>query len=134
MPKPVITSVDDFLQQLDLPLRAVVEALRLSILAAAPTVAEQIKWNSPSFYYTGPMAPFEAREYRRDIVVLNLHRGHPLLVFPTGAGISDATGLLEGSYTDGRRLIQIRDLAEAQAKAAGLQQVVRAWLALVEPA
>ncbi|MCR5888292.1 DUF1801 domain-containing protein [Hymenobacter sp. J193] len=133
MPKPAAT-VEEFLRQLDAPLRAVVESLRQTLLAADPAVGEQIKWNSPSFYYTGPMAPFDPKEYRRDIVVLNLHRSHPLLVFPTGATIPDPTGLLEGTYADGRRLVPIRDLADAQAKAATLQQVVRAWLERVEPA
>ncbi|UOQ53538.1 hypothetical protein [Hymenobacter cellulosivorans] len=59
---------------------------------AYPAVAEQIKWNSPSFYYTGLIAPFDPKEYRRDIVVVNLHRGHALLVFATDATIPDPGG------------------------------------------
>jgi len=133
MPKPAAT-VPEYLSLLDPALRAVVEALRTTILGADPAVGEQIKWNSPSFYYTGPMAPFDPKEYRRDIVVLNLHRSHPLLVFPTGARVPDPAGLLEGKYADGRRLVPVRDLADAQAKAAALTAVVRAWLALVERA
>jgi hypothetical protein len=110
----------------------VVEAVREVILGADAEIGEQIKWNSPSFYYTGAMRPFDPREYKRDIVVLNLHRGYPLLVFPTGANVPDPANLLEGKYPDGRRLVKIHDLPDVEAKADALQQVVRAWLALIE--
>ncbi|MBO2009777.1 DUF1801 domain-containing protein [Hymenobacter negativus] len=99
------------------------EAVRQSILVTDPTIGEQIKWNSPSFYYTGEMPPFDPKEYRRDIVVMNLHRGYLLLVFPTGAAIAP-NSLLEESYADRRRLVAIRNLAGAQAKANGLQQIL----------
>lgn len=110
-----------------------ITALRTIILAADPRVAEQVKWNSPAFYYTGPMVPFNPKEYKRDIVVLNLRaKDHVLLVFPTGARINDPSGLLQGDYTDGRRMIKIHSPEEAQAHAEALQTIIRNWLAGVE--
>lgn len=133
MPKSVPTTVDEYLLQLEEPLRTVVELLRQTILSTDKSISEQVKWNSPSFYYCGNLpATADPKQYPRDIVVLNLHRGYPLLVFPTGARLPDPAGLLEGQYTDGRRLLTIRDLPDAQAKAAALQQVLRQWLATVE--
>jgi hypothetical protein len=94
----------------------VVEYLRQTILSTHPEIAEQIKWNSPAFYYTGEMAPFDPKEYKRDLIVMNLHKGRTLLVLPTGAKLTDNSGTLEGNYKDGRRLIAIKDLADAKAK------------------
>ncbi|MGB8193925.1 MAG: DUF1801 domain-containing protein, partial [Chitinophagaceae bacterium] len=91
--------VTQHIQKLDPAIAPVVEAIRQIILLADKEIAEQIKWNSPSFYYTGEMKPFDPKEYKRDIVVLNLHKGNILLVFPTGARIKDTTGFLEGNYT-----------------------------------
>lgn len=125
-------TVSEFIQKLDKPLAEVVEAVRQLMLSTDPEVAEQIKWNSPSFYYTGEMKPFNPKEYKRDIAVLNLHRGHVLMVFPSGANVPDTSGLLEGDYKDGRRMVTFPDMAAVQAKASALQEVVRAWLQLVE--
>lgn len=131
MPKPAPT-VDEYLLRLDPPLRATVEVLRRIILGTDARIGEQIKWNSPSFYYRGELpADADPKQYPRDIVVLNLHRGYPLLVFPTGARIPDATGLLEGTYPDGRRLVTIADVAAAESKAEALQRVLRQWLSTV---
>jgi len=115
------------------PLADVMQALRDVILATDPTIAEQVKWNAPAFYYSGAMAAFDAKEYKRDIVVFNLRKDdHILLVFPTGATINDATGLLEGSYTDGRRLVTITGMEDLEAKRQNLQAVIKQWLALVK--
>ncbi|RTQ44713.1 DUF1801 domain-containing protein [Hymenobacter gummosus] len=126
------STLDEYLHQLEPALRATVEALRRIILSTHAAIGEQVKWNSPSFYYRGALpASADPKQYPCDIVVLNLHRGYPLLVFPTGARIPDAAGVLEGSYPDGRRLLPIRDAAEAEAKAETLQHLLRQWLATV---
>lgn len=120
------------IQSLDASVAATVTALRNIILSTDTEIGEQIKWNSPSFYYTGAMKPFDPKEYKRDLVVMNLHRGQIMLVFPTGARITDNTGLLEGSYTDGRRIAKFRDLEDVQARSGALQSVIRDWLRTVE--
>lgn len=109
------------------------EALRQVILKTDKEIAEQIKWNAPSFYYNGEMKAFDAKEYKRDIVVYNLHKkDYVLLVFPTGAKINDGSGLLEGDYKDGRRLAKIFDLKDLKTKEKNLQKVIKEWLSQVE--
>jgi hypothetical protein len=125
-------AVSAHIQKLDPAFAKSIETLRQSILGAGKEIGEQIKWNSPSFFYTGDMKAFNAKEYKRDIVVMNLHKENILLVFPTGATIDDSSGLLEGDYTDGRRLIRFRDLADIKAKSKALQQIIRKWLSQVE--
>ena len=124
--------VTEYIQKLDPELRKLVEAIREIILKTDKTISEEVKWNSPSFFYNGEMKPFSPKEYKRDIVVVNLHRGHPLLVFPTGAKVKDASGLLEGDYKDGRRLAKISDLKDLKSKEKALQQVIKAWLKQVD--
>ena len=135
MPKPTLTSqqqVTEHIQKLDPAIRDVVETLRQIILSTDSEIGEQIKWNNPSFYYTGDMAPFDPKEYKRDIAVMNLHKNRIMLVFPGGAKVNDTSGLLEGDYKDGRRLATFKDPDDVKAKAAALQQVIRKWLGLVE--
>jgi hypothetical protein len=125
--------VSELIEKMDHPWKEIVEFLCRTILDISSDISEQIKWNSPSFYYNGEMQPFDPKEYKRDLVVLNLHRNnHILMVFPTGAKITDTTGVLEGSYTDGRRMIKITSLEEAKTKAAHVETVIKVWLELVE--
>jgi hypothetical protein len=126
------STVDELIAQLEESTAAIVRSLRATLMALAPEVQEQIKWNSPSYSFTGELPPFNPKEYKRDIVVFNLHRRDGvLLVFPTGARIVDGSGLLTGNYADGRRLAHFPDLATAEARAADLQAVVRDWISRV---
>ena len=132
MAKANIT-VADYLNQLDHPLKNVVEALRKIMLATDKEIDEQIKWNSLSFCYTGEMKPFDPKEYKKDIVVFNLHKKElVLLVFPTGARIDDNTGLLEGKFTDGRKTAKFTGLDEVKLREEDLRAVLRQWLQTVE--
>lgn len=125
--------VADYFSKLNHPLKEVVETLREIILSVDPEIAEQIKWNSPAYYYTGEMKPFDPKEYKRDIIVFNLHKKeHILLVFPTGARISDPTGLLEGNFTDGRKVAKFVSPEEVSRRGEDLKTVIRLWLADVE--
>ncbi|TRW27380.1 DUF1801 domain-containing protein [Flavobacterium zepuense] len=115
------------------PLATTMQAIREVILSTDATVSEQIKWNAPAFYYNGAMAAFDAKEYKRDIVVFNLRKdNYILLIFPTGSVINDTTGILEGNYTDGRRMVAIHGEADFNTKKVALQQTIKLWLAQVE--
>ena len=124
--------VVSYLSNLNSPEAETVLFLRKVILEADSSIGEQIKWNSPSFYYTGDMKPFDPKTYKRDIVVINLHRGNLLLVFPTGDKIKGFDDFFEGNYPDGRRIAKIRNLDDAKAKAAVLQKVLQDWILLIE--
>ena len=124
--------VSNFIAILDDNLNEIVTLLRETILQTDVEIAEQIKWNSPSFYYKGEMKPFDPKEYKRDIVVLNLHRGNILLVLPTGAKVQNTYGVLEGNFPDTRKVIKILDKEDLLNKIAGIQNVIKEWLSLVE--
>ncbi|HRI62562.1 MAG TPA: DUF1801 domain-containing protein [Saprospiraceae bacterium] len=125
-------SVAALIQKLPPDFARLIEAIRQAILSVDAEIGEQIKWNSPSFFYTGPMKPFDPKTYKRDIAVLNLHKGFALLVFPTGETVKDVSEILEGNYTDGRRLVTIKDRTDFEHKEQELKKVIAAWLSLVE--
>lgn len=118
--------IDQHLATLEPSTKEIITNLREIILTINPLVAERIKWNSPSFYYTGEMETFDPKEYKRDLLVCNLHRGKILLVFPTGATIADT---IKGkNYPDGRKIIAIDDLADLKAKETAIEQIIINWL------
>lgn len=123
-------SVTEYIQKLDPDFARLIEAIRQLILSTDKVIGEQIKWNSPSFFYQGEMKPFDPKEYKRDIVVINSRKGVALLVFPTGAIINDDSGILEGQYTDGRRLVTFTSMNDVAAKGKDLQKVIKQWLKL----
>ena len=126
-------SVTQYIQKLDPALAQLAQNVRETIIACDNEVSEHIKWNSPAFYYTGEMKAFDPKEYKRDIVVFHIRKKPEiLLVFPTGASINDTTGILEGSYTDGRRMIIIKDTPDFENKKGALQTVIKQWLSQIE--
>jgi len=60
----------------------IIETIRQIILKTDKEIGEHIKWNNPSFYYTGEMKPFDPKEYKREIIVMNLFKERIMLVFP----------------------------------------------------
>jgi len=124
--------VSDLIKGLSPDFAETVAYLRQVILSTDQQISEQVKWNSPAFYYNGEMKSFDAKEYKRDLAVINVRKENVLIVFPTGAKIADTTGILEGNYTDGRRLASFTDLENAKKKSEDLQKVIRQWLSLVE--
>ena len=123
--------VSAHIAKLDEPTRKIVEALRKIILSTDTEIAEEIKWNAPSFYYTGDIKPFDPKEYRRHIIVMNLHK-RLLLVFPSGAKIDNASGLLTGDYKDGRRLVEVKTIEDVKEITPALQAAIKDWLSKVE--
>ncbi len=124
--------VSEHIQKLEPSVGQVVETLRQIILSTDPEISERIKWNNPSFYYTGEMKEFDPKEYKRDLIVMNLHKGRIMLVFPSGAKVNDQSGLLEGDYKDGRRIAIFKDQEDVLAKQGALQTVIKGWLELVD--
>ena len=124
--------VSEHIQKLEPAVAQVVETLRQVILSTDPEIGERIKWNNPSFYYTGETVEFDPKAYKRDLIVMNLHKSRIMLVFPSGAKVNDQSGLLEGDYKDGRRIAIFKDLEDVQAKQGALQKAILDWLKLVE--
>jgi hypothetical protein len=124
--------VTDHIKKLEPGLGKIIQTLRKIILSIDKEIGERIKWNNPSFYYTGEMKAFDPKEYKREIVVFNLYNGRILLVFPSGAKVNDKSGLLQGDYKDGRRIILFKDMKDVESKEKLLQDVIKQWLKLVD--
>lgn len=133
MPKLSDTQqVTDHIAQLEPQLGKVITYLRKVILSTDKIIGERIKWNNPSFYYTGEMKVFDPKEYKRELIVMNLHKGRIMLVFPSGAKVKDTSGLLTGDYKDGRRLVVFADLADVKSKEKQLKKVIKDWISLID--
>lgn len=126
-------AVQKFIDQTDHPLKEVMEAIRRIVLATDAEIEEQVKWNAPAFFYSGEMKDFDPKEYKRDILVFNIHKSDQiLLVFPTGARINNVSGLLQGNFPDGRKTVKYQTLDEVEKSASALQAAITDWLSKVE--
>src|SRR5689334_21597058 len=116
--------VDAYLNKLKHPLKEVVEALRKIILSTDKEIGEEIKWNAPTFFYSGEMRPFDPKDSKRYLVVFNLYQKNCIrLVFPSGAKVGDKTGFLQVDYKDGRRLAFFTNTTEVKVNKKVLQGV-----------
>jgi hypothetical protein len=125
-------AVTEHIKKLDPAVGKIVQTLRGIILSTDKEIGERVKWNNPSFYYTGEMKAFDPKEYKREMIVFNLYKNRIMLVFPSGAKVDDNSGLLEGDYKDGRRTTVFGDLKDVKAKEKDLQKVLKKWLKLVD--
>ncbi len=125
--------ISDYMSALSHPMKPMINELRAMILGVDPNIQEQVKWNSPSFFYAGEMPPFNPKEYKRDICVINLVKKDELrLIFPNGARINDPTGLLQGNFPDSRKMIVISKDAKLSSFQSGLNQIFRLWIETID--
>ena len=129
---PDTEQVTAHIKKLDSSIRKTVETLREIILGTDKEIGERIKWNNPSFYYTGELKSFDPKEYKRELIVFNLFKNRIMLVFPSGAKVNDKTGFLQGDYKDGRRVVIFKDLADVESNEKILRTVIKKWLKLVD--
>lgn len=121
--------VDAFMSNLDYPLSKEIQYLRDCILKADKNIGEEILWNAPSFFYTGNMEPFKPKEYKRHIVVFNLFKKDKLrLIFLKAANVKDPAHLLQGDYSDGRRITSFKSMAEVKKNEKALKDIVKQLL------
>ena len=126
-------TLNEYFNNLKHPLIDVVQAIRKIIISTDKEIEEQIKWNSLCLYYAGAMKPFNPKEYKRDIVVFNMMKQeYVLLVFPTGAIITDKSGLLEGKFTDTRKVIKFTTIEQVKTRENDLISCIKDWLSKVE--
>jgi len=125
-------NVTAFIQKLEPEFAKLIIAIRSVILETNKEIGEQIKWNSPSFFYTGEMKSFDPKEYKRDIIVVHTRKNEALLVFPTGAVIEDTTGLLGAAYSDGRRMVKFISIEEFNSRQQDLKTVIANWISKID--
>lgn len=106
--------VNQFMQQLEYPLKAEVQMIREMIKSVNKDITEQIKWKAPSFSYKG--------EY---LVTFNLRDQHRIhLVFHNPAISKVKNNLLEGNYED-RRMAYFADKKDIEGKQAALEKALK---------
>ena len=106
--------VDEFLENLNHPLKAEVEALRSIIKGVNKGINEEIKWKAPSFNFKGEyLVTFNLRETKR--VHLVFHNPKIALV---------KSKLLEGNYVD-RRMAYFADMKDVKAKKPSLEKALK---------
>lgn len=110
--------VDEFMDKLDHPFKAEVQAVRDIIKSVNGDITERIKWAAPSFSYKGYLATFNLWA-----------KQHVHLVFHNGAILSNESGLLEGDYPD-RRMAYFYSMDDVEAKRPALEDAVREWVKL----
>lgn len=124
--------VDQHIAKLSPHIQSAIQYLRQVMLSIDNEIAEHIKWNSPAFYYSGEIKAFDPKEYKRDILVMNLRKDKIMCVMPTGMNIKTNVDILEGDYADGRRMIYFKDLEDIQQKESKLRATIKEWLSLIE--
>lgn len=116
-----------FLDALDHPRKAEILAIRQLVLDADPGIAEEVKWNAPSFRTASEhFATFHLRG--KDGVMVVLHLGAKARA---DAGVREAVrdpaGLLEWKGRD-RAVVTFRDLADVKSRGKAFADVVRQWI------
>jgi hypothetical protein len=118
--------VDEYMRNLEHPLKAEMDAVRKTILGVSPGIAEGIKWNAPSFHFKEYFATFNPRATQ--YVHLILHKGAKARVDGSeGSPVEDPTGLLEWLGKD-RAAARFYDMQDVRSKKAALQDIVRRWI------
>jgi hypothetical protein len=117
--------VDEFLAELEHPLKAGIEAVRAFILGADKRVREGVKWNAPSFYVTEHFATFKLRPMTTVQVVF--HTGAKVRPDAGAMKIDDPTGLLKWVAKD-RCVATLSDMSDIEAKKAAFVSIVKQWI------
>lgn len=117
--------VKDYLNTLEHPLKAAVCNLRDMILAIDPRIKEEVKWNAPSFRIKEHFATFRLQP--APICQLVLHTGSKVRKSGTQIEIPDPDGFLEWASPD-RCIVTFASTADAKAKRAALQRILKAWI------
>ena len=111
--------VDEFLENLNHPLKAEVEALRSIIKGVNKGINEEIKWKAPSFNFKGEyLVTFNLRDEKR------VH-----LVFHNPMIAKVKSELLEGDYVD-RRMAYFADMKDIKAKKSLLEKALKELIKL----
>lgn len=115
------TLVAEYMQKLEHPLKAEIEALRGIIKGANPAIAERIKWNAPSYHAHG-----------QDFLTFN-HRmtDRVHLIFHHAKIVEIGSPLLEGDYKD-RRMVYFENMGAVLAKQAELEGIIQKLLELIQ--
>lgn len=109
--------VSEYMNLLEHPLKAEIDAVRDIIKNAHPGISERIKWNAPSYYTSADLVTFNPRMTQK------VH-----LVFHHAAIVTIASALLEGDYKD-RRMVYLKDMDAVLTHKTELDRIMKALVA-----
>jgi len=109
-----------YMDGLQHPLRAEVEAVRMIIKSAHDGIQERIKWNAPSYYYKEDLVTFHLRSPE-----------HVHLVFHHPAIEQIDSALLEGNYV-GRRMVYFKDMQAVKANQPELIRILQQLVGIID--
>ncbi|GAA3951716.1 DUF1801 domain-containing protein [Actinoplanes auranticolor] len=118
--------VEQYLKELEHPLKEGVLQLRAAILACDPAITEHVKWNAPSFCHGG-QDRVTFRLQPRGKLQLIFHRGAKVRADTAGFTFEDPTGLMTWPAPD-RAVVDFPDLAAVTARQAQVVALVRRWV------
>jgi hypothetical protein len=119
-------TVDEFMADLDHPMKPEIGAIRALITGLGDEATEQVKWNAPSFCYRGD-----------DRITFRLHpKGFLQLIFHRGVTVKDATdfsfedeaGLLQWASED-RGVVTFKTAQEVEANRDRVRALAARWMA-----
>ncbi|GGD59037.1 hypothetical protein GCM10011514_23770 [Emticicia aquatilis] len=112
--------VTAYMETLEHPLKAEIEALRMIIKETNAQISERIKWKAPSYYCKEDFLTFNHRMQDK------VH-----LIFHNEAIPKINSVILEGDYKD-RRMVYFKDMTDVLAKKTELQRIISELLELIE--
>jgi hypothetical protein len=108
------------------PFKAEIQAIRKTVLGAAPGIAEGVKWKAPSFRTHEYFATTNLRE--KEGIGVILHLGARVRELgPSGLSIEDPDGLLTWLAPD-RASIRFTSASDLQSKKVAFENVIRSWI------
>ncbi len=118
-------AVNAFMDKLDHPHKAAIQALRSLVLSLDSRIKEELKWNAPSFYLEDHFATFKLRPSETIQVVL--HTGAKVKEAPRPFKVSDPEKLLKWAAKD-RCIVTFSSAEDAKAKRESFAAIVRSWI------
>jgi len=111
--------VIEWMNKLDHPLKAEIDAVRKIIKESSKNIRERIKWNAPSYYTSADIVTFNHRATK-----------HVHLIFHHPTIVKIKSPLLEGDYKD-RRMLYLPDMKAVKANKKELQRIIQESVQLI---
>lgn len=112
--------VAEYMQKLEHPLKAEIEALRTIIKSANPAISERIKWNAPSYYAKEDFLTFNHR------MTDKVH-----LIFHHAKIVEIHSPILEGDYKD-RRMVYFENMEDILTKQVEFTGIINNLIELMQ--
>jgi hypothetical protein len=118
--------VTKFLDNLNHPMRAEIEQLRLTILSAEDGITENIKWNGPNYSFRNEDRITMRVQPPKQIQII-FHRGVTKLNQPNEKIIDDNSGLLIWKEND-RAVASFKNAGSIEKSKSELKEIVKKWI------